>query len=170
GELPKQRSEPVVEIELVRCAEHDEAVDPFELRDQGRRLWLLRVALERRPLPRPRLERPEGADERTHRDRAQKKDVDPREERPPARDRDDEHEQDRRRQCDSRRGPDRTPFHAASATSAAARSAWRLSIASIASSFIDALTSCGLKRARSNSAVSFLAAGPPPVTSARTRP
>src|SRR5205823_11086879 len=135
-----------------------------------RSLGPLQVAVEARPKPDLRLERPEGGDEHADRDRAEEEHVDPNEERSPARDRDHDREQDRRREGDARPDSDHSALHAASAASTAARSACSLSIASIAAAFMSASISCGLKRARSNSVVSRLAARRPPVSSPSTLP
>src|SRR5207248_4206682 len=169
-ELPEQRAEAVVKVELVRASEHHQPVDPFELRDRRRSLGALRGAVEARPKPGLRLERPEGGDERADRQRAEEEHVDPHEERSPARDRDHDREQDRRREGDACPDSDHSALHAASAASTAARSACSLSIAPIAAAFMSASISCGLKRARSNSVVSRLAARRPPVSSPSTRP
>src|SRR5439155_7665698 len=103
------------------------------------------------------------------RDRRENELVDPDEQRPPGRNQHDERQQDHRREQHARSDSDEPAGHAASA-SVAARSAWRLSMASIASAFIAASISCGLKRARSNNVVSREAASRPPVSSPSTLP
>src|SRR5262249_4001049 len=181
-DLSEQRAKPVVKVELVGTAQNDQPVDPIELVRQCRFFGLLRGALERRTHAQLRLEEPKRADERAERDRRQEEHIDPHEQRPPPRRDRDEGDQDRRQEREADADPHQPSGHAAPIASAlalalasasasvAARSACRLSIASIASAFMPASISCGLKRARSNSAVSLAAASRPPLSSPSTLP
>src|SRR5262249_8316172 len=183
-DLSEQRAKPVVKVELVGTAQNDQPVDPIELVRQCRFFGLLRGALERRTHAQLRLEDPKRADERAERDRCQEEHIDPHEQRPPTRRDRDEGDQDRRQEREADADPHQPSGHAAPIASAsalalalasasasvAARSACRLSIASIASAFMPASISCGLKRARSNSAVSLAAASRPPLSSPSTLP
>ena len=58
-----------MEVELIGASEHDQAIDPLELRDRRRLLGLLLLSPERRPPPGLGLERTKGTDELAHRNR-----------------------------------------------------------------------------------------------------
>jgi hypothetical protein len=123
GEVPEQRPQPVVKVEGICAAEHDQAVDPRELVDRKRLLRFLGTAIEHGALPRPPSQRAKRAHERGQDKSPEHEQVDTDEQRPLPGERNGEHEQQGGHQGRPDDNPDRGPPQAASSASAAASSA-----------------------------------------------